>query len=430
MSCYLSNLIKAEDPAGYAKLANEGVMIGYPVKINGQHRRPDNGVGYHSTVKFFDPAKDHPHSIHALARHLPLNPPDAKNTQIKFDTFKDRLGNDVHVASLHGNSANKIKEHNGKFAHMGFPAKFEYTPHISLDKDTWQKMKDSGAKTAHEAGIEFGHAELKRGPKTLKTYIHSHDSTEPVVPDEGDMTAKMNVSKTAMGKSEDIVGKKPLMKPYVSEAQRRWAHTSSGKEALGGESGVHEWDEATKGKKLPERVSKPLEKGALKSAGMALGMAGALAATPHPGSTVEQGSGYDHHKMLDAISQVESSGGKNTNHKALSNGEHAYGKYGLTTNTIHDTIKANPDLKAKHAKALALKGDTVHRYMHDNQGLEDTIADRHLTHLEGHFGNNLNELGTAWLNGVRGTNKAKQAGKDLSNHQYAKKIKENYGRGK
>lgn len=47
-------------------------------------------------------------------------------------------------------------------------------------------------------------------------------------------------------KSED------LKKPYVSEAQRRWAHTPKGKEALGGEAAVHHWDEATRGKKLPE----------------------------------------------------------------------------------------------------------------------------------------------------------------------------------
>ena len=47
-----------------------------------------------------------------------------------------------------------------------------------------------------------------------------------------------------------------LTKPYVSEAQRRWAHTETGKKALGGESGVHEWDEATKGKNIPEKVHK------------------------------------------------------------------------------------------------------------------------------------------------------------------------------
>lgn len=55
-----------------------------------------------------------------------------------------------------------------------------------------------------------------------------------------------------------LFGKKEekLTKPYVSDAQRRWAHTSSGKKALGGNAGVHEWDEASKGKKLPEKVSK------------------------------------------------------------------------------------------------------------------------------------------------------------------------------
>jgi hypothetical protein len=44
--------------------------------------------------------------------------------------------------------------------------------------------------------------------------------------------------------------------PWKSDAQRRWGHSQAGKEALGGDSAVHEWDEATKGKKLPEKVSK------------------------------------------------------------------------------------------------------------------------------------------------------------------------------
>lgn len=44
--------------------------------------------------------------------------------------------------------------------------------------------------------------------------------------------------------------------PYKSDAQRRWAHTETGKKALGGDAAVHEWDEATKGKSLPEKVKK------------------------------------------------------------------------------------------------------------------------------------------------------------------------------
>lgn len=39
--------------------------------------------------------------------------------------------------------------------------------------------------------------------------------------------------------------------PYLSESQRRWAHTSTGKKALGGASKVAEWDASSKGKKLP-----------------------------------------------------------------------------------------------------------------------------------------------------------------------------------
>ena len=41
--------------------------------------------------------------------------------------------------------------------------------------------------------------------------------------------------------------------PYVSLAQEGWAHSPAGEKALG-KAGVAEWDHATKGKHLPERV--------------------------------------------------------------------------------------------------------------------------------------------------------------------------------
>lgn len=41
--------------------------------------------------------------------------------------------------------------------------------------------------------------------------------------------------------------------PYKSKKQEAWAHTESGEKALGKE-GVKEWDSASKGMKLPERV--------------------------------------------------------------------------------------------------------------------------------------------------------------------------------
>lgn len=42
--------------------------------------------------------------------------------------------------------------------------------------------------------------------------------------------------------------------PYKSRAQQGWAHTSEGMKALGGAAKVAEWDSASKGMKLPERV--------------------------------------------------------------------------------------------------------------------------------------------------------------------------------
>jgi hypothetical protein len=68
----------------------------------------------------------------------------------------------------------------------------------------------------------------------------------------------------------DISGEKhkPLMKPYSSEAQRRWANTSAGTKALGGKKAVEHWNKESKGKNLPEKIEKnlktnfePLEKG-------------------------------------------------------------------------------------------------------------------------------------------------------------------------
>lgn len=54
--------------------------------------------------------------------------------------------------------------------------------------------------------------------------------------------------------------KEVILVPYKSNAQRKWAHTKKGTEALGGPEKVAEWDRASEGKKLPEKVS-PKKKG-------------------------------------------------------------------------------------------------------------------------------------------------------------------------
>ncbi len=48
--------------------------------------------------------------------------------------------------------------------------------------------------------------------------------------------------------------------PYKSQAQRRWAHATAGKRGGMTKKQVEEWDKETKGKKLPERVSRRRKK--------------------------------------------------------------------------------------------------------------------------------------------------------------------------
>lgn len=169
MSNIKTSLIKAEDPNAYKKLAEKGLMIGHPVKIKGQDNRPDIGIPYHSTIKFFDADKHTPGQVHEVANKLKMNPPDPKKTHIEPGQFKDRFGNDVHVLKLKGPHADEMKEHNKKFSHMGND-KFDYHPHISVDKATWDKIKSSGAKTAQDAGIEFGDAQIRSGHNVNHDY--------------------------------------------------------------------------------------------------------------------------------------------------------------------------------------------------------------------------------------------------------------------
>lgn len=359
---------KAEDPEAYKKLAMKGMMVGFPATIQGQANRPDNGLGYHSTLKLFDPEKDSPNEIHHIAQNLGLKAPDPKETGITPDKFKDRLGNDVYVLKLHGPHADKIKEHNKQFEHMGHKMPYEFTPHVSVDKATWQKIVDSGAKTAHEAGIQFHPAELKQGTNTLATY------------------------------HENVV-------PFANKDPNKLAAS--------------------------EKTINDLRKSALKNVARAAAMGAAIAsspaqapAAPTPPSQVQSG-GYNSAKMLRAIEHVESSDGKNTHHEPLGGmhqGEKAYGKYGLTPVVIRETIKMNPDLKHKYQKAMALKGDALSKFMQDNPHLEDVIAQKHLKRLEHHFGQDPNQIGYAWLNGVTGTYKAKKQGLNFADHWHVKKL--------
>lgn len=409
----LNSLSKAEDPKAYAKLASTGFILAHPVKIKGQEKRHDNDIPYHATIKFFDKESDNEKEAHEAASKLDHQHIDPKKVGIKTKVLKDRNGNDVYAISLHGHHADKIKEHHNKLSRMGHKENYEWGAHISVPKSVHDEIKSKGHKTAHEAGIKFGHAELRRGKKTLYSYGPKIEKAEP------------------------------LLKPWSSQAQAAWGHSSEGKEALGGEAAVKEWDRATKGKHLPKHVKKTedLEKGALKNMLTAGTMLGALAAPQHteakapiqgalhPKVSASPNTSYSRDKMLNAISQVESSGGKNVHHKPTSMGT-AYGKFAIMPDVVHDTIRLNPDLKRQHSKVMRLQGDNLSRYLQDNPKLEQEIVNRHLNRLEHHFGQNPEAISFAWNHGIKGTNRALASKQNISQHPYVQKFKQAYEREK
>lgn len=374
-------LLKAENAQAYKKLAEKGIMVAHPVSVMGQKQRPDNGISYHSTIKFFNPDKDTASSIHGVAKNLNFVPPDPRKTRIEPGMFKDRMGNDVYVIKLHGEHADQIKNNNKKFDHMGYKASFEFQPHVSVDKATWQKIVDSKAQNAYEAGITFGPAELRQGHSVLATYHHKPaiSLSSPGAPKE------VNVEHRKLAASEDI--KEDLQKGIINQ--------------------------------LTPIIG-------LAAAVVGGGSAQSIAVSPSEHSR----DGYTHEKMLRTISDVESSGGKFANHRMLGGmhgEERAYGKYGLTPHVIRETIKMHRDLSG-HKKASNLQGDDLHHYMQDNPGLEDQIASRHLRRLEHHFGQDPVKIGYGWLNGITGTYKAGRNKEDLDNHWHVLKIKKNFQR--
>jgi hypothetical protein len=111
-----------------------------------------------------------------------------------------------------------------------------------------------------DSGTEAAEAEPKKDSAIAKEAL----APTEMVPESADVVTRpsLDPAKTKVYPSaslaSDYFKKKAelLLKPYSSDAQRRWAHTEAGTKALGGEEKVKEWDKESKGKDLPEKVSK------------------------------------------------------------------------------------------------------------------------------------------------------------------------------
>ena len=410
----LNSLCKAEKAKlgegvhdNYKQRASKGGDVLWHVTIKGQKELAP-GIPLHMSLKVFEDKKDMDlDEIKEKIKKIDVQTPNPRDLTFKTTIFtSERDGKKYYMLLVNGTDK-AYSDFYEDFKHTGTVYK-KFMPHITLDKGLYDKINKEGLKPEE---ICFGELSVEHGTgNTIFSFKKSEECEAP-----------------------------PLTKPYSSEAQRRWAHTTAGKKALGGEAGVHEWDEATKGKKLPEKVAKTedLEKGAIKNILTAGSMAAALASPQttdakvpshgplHPKVSASPNADYSREKILNAISQVESSGGKNVNHKPTSMGT-AWGKYALMPSVIQDTIRLNPKLKQKHSKALRLQGENLNRYMQDNPNLEQEIASNHLNRLEHHFGHNPEAIAFGWNQGVTGTNKALKAKHNISEHPYVKKFKQAY----
>jgi 8-oxo-dGTP pyrophosphatase MutT (NUDIX family) len=123
------------------------------------------------------------------------------------------------------------------------------------------KKKDliPGGLAAGTTNSDFPKKKIKQGEKVELEHTSSKPIADEIVRDH------LTEDPAYYKKLKTIETKKaePLMKPYRSEAQRRWAHTMKGKAALGGKAKVAHWDKESKGLDLPEKVDKAELKKAL-----------------------------------------------------------------------------------------------------------------------------------------------------------------------
>lgn len=381
----------------YKNIANSSANVMWRAKVKGRDTLTDN-IPLHMSLKTFSDPSQVPHEdIAQKVKELNIQRPDPAKIQYDATTHvSPRNGNTYYMLKLHGTdpSYDKFVDH-FKGQGITYP---NFMGHITIDKDLHDQIKREGIQP-HE--VEFSPLMIEHGannPTHMFPDAQSdNDAGSSITPKK--LNAVPSYDKTNVTNIKDH---KKLAKSEFDHFYDYVCHTHF----------------------------ESLEKSTLKRLGTYAAVMGALAGAPAQAPAAPHNHGYNSSRMLNAISQVESSGGKNMNHEAVQgsmhHGEKAIGQYGMMPVTIRETLKLNPDLSRAHGKAIKLHGSQLEHYIQDNPGLENQIAQKHLQRLEHHFGNDPAKLGFAWLNGVTGTNKALKNHEDISKHWHVKKVNNAY----
>lgn len=114
-----------------------------------------------------------------------------------------------------------------------------------------------------------------------------------------------------------------------------------------------------------------------------------------------QGIDKDKQSFLGSVGQIESSGGKNTNHPWMESGMHkgnrAIGTYGFMPNTIKDLANKTEDPSIKNLAEMDQFG--MEKAIKANPSLEKKLADVMYNHLNERYAGDKDKMMYAWQQG-------------------------------
>lgn len=143
--------------------------------------------------------------------------------------------------------------------------------------------------------------------------------------------------------------------------------------------------------------------------------------------------------LLRAIASVESSGGKNLNHKMMNEGPHkgmtAGGPFGMMPNSAAFILNKDPELAKKYPKLMDAARDMKHNHKAFTEMFNkdpQAAADFAVAFYNRNKGKTKSDqqLTYSWLNGLKGSwNKYKEGGQAAINrHPYVKQVMQEYER--
>ncbi len=141
---------------------------------------------------------------------------------------------------------------------------------------------------------------------------------------------------------------------------------------------------------------------------------------------------FDRTALQQAMAQVESNNGKNTNHDLLEigpdAGTHAKGHYGFTNSTIKDVIRNSPSFRNSHSHVLDFDDNQIHELIYNEEpALQHRLASEQINNITRELKTNKPEhVAYAWLHGITGAQKAISENKNINDHWHVKKVMQAY----